>query len=372
MIGDPQPTKHNVQKSPRVSRNKKNLIFVQILIVGLLVALIYFLYQNNIKRIYTGGTEEIIVQDDTISKEAAEFKTIDTNVEPSPVSEDKILEGSTTIDIDSDFALLSVFKLNSNGELTISPAISAQSQEVYPLISADRDILQYAILDVDALSTKIFNELKIRNYNNIVVDHTVFRASNYLEFLQKIKLTASTSGVNFSIKIFPVWGKDLDYRFHGNISAVVGYDKNLFDIVKSSDKVFVEAYGYTNEYSMLAGPIAPINWVRTVLKFFIFEGIQRDRIFLIANTKKYLWENREFEENPKKNFSVGALEGQVVETIPLTEISRNEISISLEQKVIYKDTNGKEYIAVESTESSVRKVRELVLEFGGGGVVGLQ
>ncbi len=52
-------------------------------------------------------------------------------------------------------------------------------------------------------------------------------------------------------------------------------------------------YDYYGSSSDIAGPVGPIDWIETVIKYAIKEGVPREKLFLGIATYSYDWTERE-------------------------------------------------------------------------------
>lgn len=218
---------------------------------------------------------------------------------------------------------------------------------------------QGVILTEKTISDLLAMLKKITKLNTVIVDKSFLGNSGYVDLLKALK-----TDYQVLTEIPAKWNTYINYenlaRFEKSYSQEIDYSQ----ISQNSDYVILSAYDYTNQNSILAGPIAPLGWVEQVVKYAIYKGLPREKIILSIPTYGYEWSDVEVEYTYEQNY---VLTEAVAKKIQVTELD-NIAGIFDERTKETKYIAGDKIIFYLSTEDIQKRV-ELAASFGLAGVM---
>jgi spore germination protein YaaH len=133
---------------------------------------------------------------------------------------------------------------------------------------------------------RIIAEVEKYAFDGIDLDYEMINSpykENFLNFIKKLSVELDERDKVLSVTVFAKW-EDADYKDHQETRTVQDYS----EIAKYADEVRIMAYDYTLQSSEVPGPIAPIDWVESVLDYAI-EKIPEEKIWLGVHLYGYQW-----------------------------------------------------------------------------------
>lgn len=166
-------------------------------------------------------------------------------------------------------------------------------------------------------------------------------ASTSLETLEEIETehifdkgfidgkTDTSAYPNKSIVLPLKYSKYFDYRIYGNSETQISAEWN-FSKLNEYKNFYIDVAGYTNEHFVLPGPLTKLELIENAVGYLKENGIEPNRIFLIIDTRNYVWPNRYFEENIIMNFAETEANAEV--------LNENEYTSRYSRIEIFKGT----------------------------------
>ncbi len=126
-------------------------------------------------------------------------------------------------------------------------------------------------IDLDFESTKLTDKTK---FLNMVKD-----VSKILKDRKKI----------FSFTVIPKWGDNVAYQ-----SLVETRQVQDWQILSQyADEIRIMTYDYTSQKSLVPGPVAPIGWMESVLKYALTK-VPKEKLWLGIHLYGYEWVNKKY------------------------------------------------------------------------------
>jgi spore germination protein YaaH len=189
--------------------------------------------------------------------------------------------GLATIKYNSDF-LDSVspvwYEANPDGSLKnkepknkaeMVTLIRDRKLELIPSIASfDHEILTPILqtqTNLDRHVSDIVNLVKTNNYDGIDIDYESTKLTDkdkYFEFLKKLSEGLKKDQKRLTVAVIPQWG-ETDYPSFKETRKV----QDWAEIAKYADEIRIMTYDYTSGGSQYLGPIAPIDWQESVIKY---------------------------------------------------------------------------------------------------------
>ncbi|MEP7103108.1 MAG: glycosyl hydrolase family 18 protein [Candidatus Dojkabacteria bacterium] len=197
------------------------------------------------------------------------------------VNEDGTLEDTTY----SNGPTLKSFASDNNLELVPSIALF-DADTISKVLNSEENLNKH----IDA----IVNMTVDNNYKGIDLDYeSVFLADKtlFFKFLQTVSTKLKEKGKLLSFTVLPKWGDYIDYPTLPQTRRVEDY-KKIADLV---DEFRIMTYDFNGRGSNTAGPVAPLKWMESTIKYAISLGIPRNKILLGIPTYSYDWGERPLE-----------------------------------------------------------------------------
>ncbi len=114
--------------------------------------------------------------------------------------------------------------------------------------------------------------------------------------------TNTSAYINKSIVLPLKYSKYFNYSIYGTSETQLNTTWD-FSKLKEYKYFYIDVAGYTNDYFVLPGPLTKLELIENAVGYLKENGVEPSRIFLIIDTRNYVWPNRYFEENIMMNFA---------------------------------------------------------------------
>ena len=142
-----------------------------------------------------------------------------------------------------------------------------------------------------------------------------------------------------------------------------------YETIENSDQIRVLSFGYTNEKSILAGPITPLWWFEQTIQYLIKNSIPRNKIIMSVNTLCYKWAERDFAVLHRDNFVLEEIQAQTVKKNSIDRISGKTSSERSDSDTIFQyNEDAFEVTALCPTEDYIETLTNLSADYGLKGV----
>lgn len=373
----PHPFNSEMKSTPKPFRKVLATITFLLIILAVVSSLItFYLFQFRREFIIDTKTKTETITNNEISKSAAEKMNLD-NVEKMPKDQSELITGANITYTNSQSSILtalsyevmddsSLRKVDTFVELIKRPGF-------IPIFYISPKTLTTANFDLAKLSALIIAESA--NFKEVSFDVSFTYIKDFNNFIKPIAANLKSKNVLVDLYLYPSFGKEVNYNYFLQISNDYHRTTKFSDLNNIVDKVIVQLYGFTSEYSILPGPVAPIDWAKQVIQFYISEGIDRNKMFAEINTSNYLWLEREIVTDPKLNYPVADIQGGVVsdaqvqlKQFAIINEAYSFLDMSKEQ-IALLDHESVKYLLLSPTDENINSLKNLVAEYGLAGYI---
>ncbi|MEI6729416.1 MAG: glycosyl hydrolase family 18 protein [bacterium] len=182
-------------------------------------------------------------------------------------------------------------------KLELIPSIASFDHEILtPILQTQANL--------DRHVSDILNLVKTNNYDGIDIDYESTKLSDkdkFFELLQKLSAGLKKDQKRLTVAVLPQWGES-DYPSFKETRKV----QDWTEIAKYADEIRIMTYDYTSGGSQYLGPIAPLDWQESVIKYGL---IKTDKSKLSLGIHLYSYEKWIEVKDQTKNpgFDVPAL-----------------------------------------------------------------
>ncbi|MEP7103098.1 MAG: hypothetical protein ABI721_00110 [Candidatus Dojkabacteria bacterium] len=356
------------------------IILILVLVAfSLVLAYVFFIRRDiTINKVDSNAT----VNDDTISKAEAESRNLE-NVATAQKDKSQLIIGyNSSIAVEQvqnpsvNYRTAKVFEISK--DLTIDDHAIPNSDKTNPdfvpiYFFSLKTLTETSAFDNIKLTNVIVNDATTSGSKKIYLDTSFTYIKDYLNLINLLKDQLKTKNITLGVYIYPIWGKEVDYNNFLQVSNAFMKTVNILDLSKQVDELVIQVYGYTNEYSILPGNVAPLNWSTKVIQYIASLGVDRSKVLFEMNSDAYVWPEREVSNDPKLNYSVADVQAEVLSFDMFlqrfkTEISGIQTNDTLEN-IQEIEADSKKYIGVYPTNDNIDKIIENVALYGFKGYI---
>lgn len=174
-------------------------------------------------------------------------------------------------------------------KLELIPSIASFDHEILtPILQTQANL--------DRHVNDILNLVKTNNYDGIDIDYESTKLTDkdkYFEFLKKLSEGLKKDQKRLTVAVIPQWG-EADYPSFKETRKV----QDWAEIGKYADEIRIMTYDYTSGGSQYLGPIAPLDWQESVIKYGL---TKTDKTKLSLGIHLYSYEKWIEVKDPNKN-----------------------------------------------------------------------
>lgn len=141
----------------------------------------------------------------------------------------------------------------------------------------------------------IISEIDRYNFDGIDIDYESTQLADkekFFEFLAGLSAKLKERNKIFSFAVMSQWGDDVIYSALKETRKVQEWSR----MNQYVDEFRIMTYDYTSQSSPLPGPIAPIDWVESVIEYAITK-IPREKIWMGIHLYSFEWKSVKFDPN---------------------------------------------------------------------------
>jgi hypothetical protein len=349
------------------------LILLLILISGAVIAANLYFYATGSKTLLREITTLTEIQDDLISAREAEIENLKL-VNKKPVDQDFLrkdvyLENSYTFN-KSKFQNSSTRMIEILNDGTVDFSSSSNEVNIPIVFIKDYESFKLTKNDAGKIAKSLRDALIGKRFEGIELEYSLaIDLEFYYELIAKLSEELKGSEINIQLGLLPMWGNTVDYSYHKNYKAVYGTKIDFNKINQYVETFKIYSLDYTTPNSIHAGPLTPLDWFEQIIQYHISNGVPREKMLMAINTLGYKWVNREYYISDLDNFVNEELQSEVLTVGEIENLPDYKKSESSTGDVMLKFREGEnDIIIVYPPENYIKKLEELVSEYGLGGV----
>ncbi|MFQ5492697.1 MAG: glycosyl hydrolase family 18 protein [Candidatus Dojkabacteria bacterium] len=248
-------------------------------------------------------------------------------------------------------------KLAKDSSTEYIPAIAMFDHELFSKVLQSEE-------NVERHVNAIYREVIDMGYDGIDLDYESTKLvdkEKYFEFLEELSDRLHVRGKKLVVTVLAQWGDDVVYPSLPETRQVQDWER----ISGLADEIRIMAYDFTAIGSKFPGPIAPTDWVQSVLEYALTK-IPREKIVLGVHLYSYEWfrvaKNKKDEISPV--FTPDSSDNPVSTNLPARSYTYGIVSRVLnEQEGEQYEFQGEQVFTYQKRNSSTGKLENRVLVF---------
>lgn len=290
------------------------IIILQILILLALSGLLYYLYKVRVVEQVNYKDVRIDITDNTITKSQAESITLDSLIQKreNPSFKEHYLINSSTDTVEDGTITQPVYKIKEESVIK-STDINPQAIPSFYVEKNSPD------LDDSIIIKLITTAIKQDNLSQVDIDVSITNKVENIESIVKdIIYNLNPSDLKITLGLPLKWSDNIDYSYLDSVSRFYKSSASIEVLNNLCNNFRIDSYGYTTINSANAGPITQPQIAIETIKYYIYKGLNSNKIDLMINNTGYLWNNRSFTDNYLYNY---VLDSQQVVIINNSELN---------------------------------------------------
>ncbi len=265
-----------------------------------------------------------------------------------------------------------ITRFTENEGIDLVPSILQLNVDKFSFVLSSEESMNKHVED-------IMNLVNTNNYRGIDLDYEVIYLKdkkNFFKFLDRLSTRLHQNNKILTFAVLPIWYKSLRYTGSPQTRKVQDYA----EMAKYVDELRIMTYDLFWTNSQVIGPVAPVNWLESSIKFAVANGVPREKIVLGVPTYSYDWASREIAGNQIEIYSPVAY-SRTTEHEPGTPLYNNSVEVikskyeyteeynsSWQEMVLRYNFNGVNRVVVYPNEQSFQARKELASKYGIKGI----
>lgn len=157
-----------------------------------------------------------------------------------------------------------------------------------------------------------------------------------------------------------------DYRIYGQSEPELNLEWNFNVLAATYDYFYLDIL-YTNEFSILPGPLTKLSLIESSIGYLKSKGIDPSRVVLSVDARYFVWEDRFFENNVVFNQTDATMQADVVSREEYSTKYRNLTALSGLTKTL---SNSDNYDSIAlSLDLDINELKEIATNLGLRGII---
>ncbi len=191
------------------------------------------------------------------------------------------------------------YALDKNGQITVDyqgledlrKTIEGSSIKIVPTIASfEASNISQVLKDEVSLRQhydKLVKEVEDQGFDGLDLDYEgIFLKDqeNFYKLLEMLSTYFHGKNKILTIAVLSKWGDDIGYSFQPETRKVQDYAR----IAQYVDQIRIMTYDYTSPGGLAPGPVAPIEWMDSVLNYAV-QKAPKEKIMVGVNLYGYIW-----------------------------------------------------------------------------------
>ncbi len=253
-----------------------------------------------------------------------------------------------------DYKFVSFLELQSDFSLNTVNQVSKHEdgKKVFYVVHPSDDLIKNPIFDLN--SDKLFDSIKsvfIKNkIKNLFFAKEFTKFKNFDHVLQNLQQMRNSLDIVLGVFCYPVWGHEVNYNHFFQLINKTVTPSSLNQLNDLVDIWVIDAFGFTNEYSILPFKISDLDLVERTVQFFISEGVPSSKIILNVETNLYVWPNREILNLYRENYSSSEQQAIIKPQDSYLNLSSEDLIKNIDYNMFYRDKESNQIIVKIHTD----------------------
>jgi len=202
------------------------------------------------------------------------------------------------------------------------------------------------------------------NLRNIILDTSLL--SDTEEFYLLAGKLNEIETLNLGILLSYRTNELESYSAYKIIDPMITKILDISRVKSLADFFYIKTYDYTPINAGLPGPNSKLSEIEDIIQYYLYKGLDRQKIYLGINRASFVWEDRFYQADIRQNV--------IVEKLQSVDIEFDKSKLVDEVKLEYEDNYGyfvkdsKKYIAVYPSDEYIANLKQLALTYNLYGV----
>ncbi len=361
-----------------------NILLILVILILLLTSIYLFYFNKDVATVNT--EEELEVLRDDISNIEAELLTYDQKLPNTDLineykSKSTFSVYNANIDKRSFDFDLNINNLSESNNDIDSTNIEKNNSKFFfnnlDIYTGKSNDLTLDTIDTTRIEViPVLYSSNVFNPNEDILKN--IKDSNIYNFNESEYIALSESNLTISevLKILKYINNDLEKNVvlileprYLDTSSEYSLIKDFNELNTLVNIYLIKTYPYTSLYSYLPGPITYTNNFTDIIQYYLFKGLNLDKVYLVINDREYVWPYREIEYVNDFNYLNEELEGNILETNTLLKGNNYQVIDGGENNDTFLISRELNQVIVTQDEEYLNYLKELAFSFGISNIV---